>query len=304
MTKLSGSQAIGAGFRVIRAQPLAPLAWGLVFVVLVLAVQLLGYLQAWPEIAAAIRAGAGAAPDIARVQAAMLPFQLLQFPLSILALTLIYAAIYRAVLQPRDRSFAYLRFGAQELWILVVLLAICVLFVLLMIGLALAVGITVFAARGGGQAPMNPLVGVLIGLAVLTGLLWLGARFSLALPMTFAERRFRLFESWALTRGHGWKIVGVMLALVLIVLLIEVAVAMVVIAVAFAVGAGHSAAMAHLADQPPATILGQIAPWLVVGALIYAALTGIIHTIVVAPFADIYRQLTAEPARPADFGGL
>ncbi len=45
--------------------------------------------------------------------------------------------------------------------------------------------------------------------------IWLGLRFCMVAPLIFNDRRFRLFESWTLTRGHVWNLFGVGLVMVL-----------------------------------------------------------------------------------------
>jgi hypothetical protein len=47
------------------------------------------------------------------------------------------------------------------------------------------------------------------GLIAAGLLIWLALRLSMAAPMTFADNQFRLFESWTLTKGQGWRLLGV-----------------------------------------------------------------------------------------------
>ncbi len=314
MVKLSGSQAIGAGFRVIGKHPFAPLIWGLVFVVLVLGVQLAGYAAVWPDLTAAFRTASDHPPSdhsmlsqnaaMSRIQMLMLPYQLLQIPLTLFSVALVDAAILRAVLEPRNSGSAYLRLGAQELWMMVVSLAACALLVMFTVAVIVAAVVIGFGVRAALHTESNPMVAVVLVLGIIALFLWLAARFSMAFPMTFADRQFRLFESWALTRGHTWKIIGVMLTMFLIVLMIELAIAIVVLGVMFAVAGGsHAGAMTRWAQQPPQVLIGQMAPFMIGGLLLYSAIVGVIHTITIAPFADLYRQLTAERPGPADFGG-
>jgi hypothetical protein len=66
----------------------------------------------------------------------------------------------------------------------------------------LAVGAAAGALLGGGI--------FLIGLVVA---LYLFARLSPAAPLTIRDRQIRFFESWNLTRGHGWSMAGSYFAL-------------------------------------------------------------------------------------------
>ncbi len=312
MARFSGSEAIGAGFRIIGKHPGAVVVWGLVYVVLALGPQLFGYWTLWPDVMSLLHTlppkGMGGDNADAFTQAMvglrlrMLPYQLLQFPTTILAAVLIYGAVYRAVIEPRASAAAYLRLGAGELWLFLVWVVAFILIVIALIPIILAAGFGAHYAHAALPASTSWLAVTAIVLAVAALILWLLARFSLAYPMSFAEGRFRLFESWGLTRGNGWKIVGLMLALALILILIEVCVGMVVFGIVLAgVGANWQTFGEQVARAPDLWV-GKLVPWFIGFMLVYVVLVGVFHAIFVAPFADIYRQLTAKLPGPAVFG--
>ena len=83
------------------------------------------------------------------------------------------------------------------------------------------------------------LTGVGLGLIAVVVLVWLGLRLSMAAPMTFVDRQFRLFESWSLTRGSAWRLLGVAVLSLLMVFVLELVVAGVVLGAMFA-AAGQS----------------------------------------------------------------
>ncbi len=60
-------------------------------------------------------------------------------------------------------------------------------------------------------------------------------RLTMAIPMSLAENRFRLFEAWTLTKGYGWPLLS--LALFLAVGVIVAAAEMVIYGVCFAAAA-------------------------------------------------------------------
>src|SRR5947207_9797593 len=71
----------------------------------------------------------------------------------------------------------------------------------------------------------------LIGQFVISAVtIWLWLRLSMGPVMSFHQRQFRLFESWALTKGHVWRMFLVMLLVVLILFVIEVVMAIIGIA--------------------------------------------------------------------------
>ena len=61
-------------------------------------------------------------------------------------------------------------------------------------------------------------VGVLGGLAVIGLSMWVGVRLSLLSPQTFAEGRINVRESWVLTHGHFWGLLGMFVLNLLMVL--------------------------------------------------------------------------------------
>ncbi|WP_304170700.1 hypothetical protein, partial [Phenylobacterium aquaticum] len=313
MASFSGGASLMAGFRLLRQRPglLAP--WALAWLLVGLAPQILPYAVLWPDVVAAYGpmfhdAVAGIEPDqqsaeLMTLQNRMLPFSLLQLPLSLAGLSILYAAVYRAVLEPKAKGFGYLRLGRAELWMMLTQAAALGLFVLASIAALIVGAIAVLAIRiaSGNDDGVTGIAtfGACLIAAILLG--WCAVRLSLALPMTFTERRFRLLESWALTRGHGWKIFGVMVGLVAILLLMEVALVMVVMIVAVAAGVsggltGLEAQLQGLFSHPPAVWLPVLGPWLAVGTVVYAVMAAALHAITVAPLAEIYRQLAGKPA--------
>ena len=128
-------------------------------------------------------------------------------------------------------------------------------------------------------------------LAAVVGVVWLLTRFSLASPMAFAERRFIFAESWSLTEGHALKLFGVALALVVILILIEL-----VLIAPISLGLGLSGALQRLQDDPGAA-MGLAAPWLAAGVVLLSLFASLVYSILGAPWASIYQQLSA--GRPA-----
>jgi hypothetical protein len=212
------------------------------------------------------------------------------------------AAVFRAVLEPDERRWFYLRLGARELWLALMIVVFGVLSFVVMIPMsAVLVPLLMVLAMGadGNVLTVVPimLAAVLIALAVLG---WLFVRFSMALPMTFAEQRFRLFESWTMTRGQTWRLIGVGLLLVGIVLALELALLALIVVVSLAFlgegGLDEAAASAFFA-QDASIWMAELAPWAVGMALVGALLGAVVTTILAAPWAEAYRQLVG--SRPS-----
>lgn len=121
-------------------------------------------------------------------------------------------AVYRAVLQPQESRFGYLRAGADELrMLLLVLIYIALSFVVLvsLVFVALILAGIISGLSGGRTAEAGAVVLVLLAvLAALAVFSWVAVRLSFAGPLTFTQRKLNLFGSWRLTRGHFWGLSG------------------------------------------------------------------------------------------------
>ncbi len=307
MADFSFGQAIGAGFKILARRPLAVLIWAVAYIVLVAAPSV--GLMAWllPQMIASFRDAAqhavhGVAPapaDAIAMRSNLYALQPLLWLVQVAAHAILMSAVFRAVLTPDDSKWGYLRLGAQELWlgltnlVLTVMAAIMILTLFIPLGIGLGVGMA-SAQHGRTPGPASlPLLWLIavIGVAVIV---WVLVRLCLAPPMAFATRRFVLYESWRLTRGHGLKIFGVMLVLFVLVWLFEL------VTLGFggsylahgAMGGGWQAAM----KGPPNEILQHIAP-MMAGLVAVISLVGmIIYTLIMAPLASMYQQLTGDTA--------
>jgi hypothetical protein len=162
-----------------------------------------------------------------------------------------------------------------------------VAFFIAMIAVAIPVG--GFAAMSGsldsGGATAMVAVLPLAELVIMVGLAWPFGRLAMALPMSVAENRFRLFEAWTLTRGYGWKIVGLFLLIMLIILGVDILLYGGVIGVVASVTSGFSPdGLRALAQHPQA-----LAPYLAGAAVVYFLFVAVVMPISVAPWARAYQ---------------
>ena len=164
-----------------------------------------------------------------------------------------------------------------------------------LIGMVVVVAIpaAIVAVAGGSVAAAG--LGILMVPIVVIGALIPGVRLAMALPMTLAERRIRIFEAWTLTQGYT----GSLLALVGLQFLMLVGFYMFFVVLLFVI-AGLAVGPAALADGAavqafflnPENLLGM-APTMAVLLLIMIALGFMITPILIAPWAQAY-QLIAE----------
>jgi hypothetical protein len=300
MADFSGGTAISSGFQLIARKPGAVLAWGVVYMLLAVVPQVLVMWTFLPDLMAFYRdaissAQSGASPatnpEFLRIQAELNRFQPLQIVLSLVSLSIINSAIFRAVLEPQNSRWAYLRLGAQELWVGLT----TVVFYLVAVAAAVVAVIPVIVITAiAAQSPSwtTGLIVFLLGCGAAFFVIWVCLRLSLGIPMSFAQKNFRLFESWSMTKGLGWKLFGVGLAVFAIIIAIEFALILVAASVFAASGVAQSGQLQAMFQHPPADLAAQAMPWLIGLAVGYTVLIALVFAIITAPFADIYRQIS------------
>lgn len=304
MARIDVGAAVGAGFGLIRRKPGVVLLWGVARVasmVAVVAVMAPVYLKMFSTMAA-LGPQLAASPDASQAMAAQaMGFQgpmMLMGLLAVFAGLILYCAAFRAVIRPEESRFAYLRVGAPELYLFIVFFAFEIALGVAIVIPAIVVGIAVAILTAAHATAVAVLVGVVAVLAGVAALIWVMLRFSMVGPMMVADKQFRLFESWALTRGHTGELFVIALSLIGIMLAAEVVIGIIFFAVIVAgvlAAAGGSAHLNALAGANPGALFATLAPWLVVGALLWIPLTGCFLAIVSAPWARAYLDLT----RPA-----
>jgi len=113
--------------------------------------------------------------------------------------------------------------------------------------------------------------------------------------MTIAERRIRIFEAWAFTKGYTGSLVAMALLQLLMIIGLYLALVVLVVGLAFAtIGSVSFMDEAGLQAffQNPAN-LGAIIPAVTVFGVVILVLSFVITPILVAPWARAY-QLIAE----------
>ena len=297
MGEISIGRALGAGFSLIRRHVGAFIVWIGVYILVgvlpqfgIMALMIPNY----EKLVQGVGAGPGHTldPQLMQTQMQMAQIGPLSWLASIVVQTLLLSAAYRAVLFPQDKAFFYLRLGVRELWLalvcFVLLIGFVVVMFLVMFPVALLGGI--LAAVGG------PAAGALLSFATITVgfavMIWLALRMSLAPPMTFAERNFRLFESWQATRGHAGKMFGVAAVIVAMLFAVEIAVMLIALS-----AAGGPTALASLfkTGANPAEIMARMLPIAAVAGLVLSPLAVAFYALFGGAWAQMYRDLFPAP---------
>jgi len=312
MTDFSAGEAGTAGLRLIVKQPLAVLAWSLIYLVLY-GVPMGFYFWFFfnsigpltQQMAQAAAAGApGFAPNNPEFMRSMAVIEMM-YPLMLICMVasrgLVQSAICRAVLEPENRAWFYIRFGKRELWV-----ALTGFVFVMLIGVAEFAGFAVIAIPAViigaiGHAVIGVggwVIAAILGVAALIAFLaWLALRFSLCIPMSFADSEFRLGESWTLTKGRVGRLLLTGLIAALVAWLFETVVMCFAMAVVLAVVfGGHWTASNFPADGAnPAAVFSAMAP-IMVGAMVFMSLLiGPISAIILAPFAAVLKAIRPIP---------
>ena len=320
MADFSIGDALGSGFGLMGRRPFSVLAWGLTYVIVGMALPLAMIGPAvGTEFASYFANLHGYASNPAALAQMMAPLQgrlMLMQPIlwltSLAVQAILTAAVFRATLEPRNRGLAYLGLGPREWWLGVLnfvarILAFLLLMVLAVAGLAVGFALNAVLEAQHLDKGVRALALVVLGAVLLAVFIGVCIRFSMAGPMTFAEKRFQLFESWSLTRRHGWKLFGLALLLVLVsavvVLVFEAVGAGIVILISGGLHWDVAAFTAALQDQRRLWSSG-LGEGLIALVLLCAYAFGGLFAISVAPWATVYRELRSTPEPSPREGGL
>ena len=298
----SATDAAFEGFRLVRRNPLALVAWTLLYAVLTLTALfslsgMVGALEAWSVQAEAM--DAVDQPSLEQVMALMSGFGAIMaqvawlLPVSLIVGAMLGAAVARGVLKPSGDPFGYLRLGMDEVRVLVVtfVLGVVMTFVAVVAFVALRVLIGgAKAARRGG------VVGVL---ALICLFIWLSVRLSLAVPITVAEKRFAFFDSFSLTRGRFWPLLGMAVLAFVMVMVVQLLSSIVTMPIALASGMESWSFGSGQDAEDVRAALDVTNPWVIAHALVEAIVSALTVGILYAPFAAAYRDITGA-ATPVD----
>lgn len=296
----SGSDAAFEGFRLVRRNPMALVAWALLYAVVSLASLFamstaIGPITDWAERMDALENQTPSATPEQVLEAfqgigqVMLSLGWL-IPVSLIVTAMLMAAVARAVLNPRAGGFGYLRLGMDELRVFVVTLVLGILMFCAWIAVGAAVGVLAGIAGATGADWMWLSV-VLAGLAGAAGIIWLAVRLSLAVPITVAENRFAFFDSFGVTRGRFWSLLGMAVIAFVMVLVISMLSWVITLPLGMMAG-GEAWSLGSGGDaEAVAAALDVTNPWIIASALAEAVVNALLVGVMYAPFAAAYRDL-------------
>lgn len=297
----SATNAAFEGFRVVRRKPLALVFWALFYML----IMLVGFAAIGTSVVGLIGAAeqleSGGTPSIESLMPLMQTYLAIigvVLPLSLVATSVLYAAIARSVVRPAESAFGYLRLGADEFRVLVVSIAVFLLMTLAALVIWGVVGV-VIGLVASADMPVLWVVVVLLVLAAIALFIWLSLRLSLAIPITVAERRIAILDSFAVTRGRFWPLLGMALIAGLMSFVVSLLGSMVFLPVQLATGG-----LNRLGDLEGESLMviaqtawPAILAWVVINAIIQALQVAVVY----APFSAAYRDIKGGGANAAVF---
>ena len=297
MASFSATDAALEGFRITRERPKALLAWtGFCFAVSVVSALITINMPAETrEALELLQNDPDATPDPRLLMEALAILSpLLLFGLAIQCI--MAAAVYRVILRPQEHSFHFLRLGQDEGRLIGLTLIYAVMAIMLVVAVQLVVGIVSALASFLGQGAFQ-FVFAASELFALGLLVYLAVRMSLAPVMTFDRKRLAIFDSWTLTRGQFWRLVGAYVLAICCVFVVAILFMMLFMAVATLVMMMLGGSITELMKifQPDETTLQTyLNPFMIAYMLVGGLFTAIYYAVVAAPGAIAYRSLSAQ----------
>jgi len=213
-------------------------------------------------------------------------------PLGLLLGAVLNAAVARAVVRPQEKALGYLRLGMDELRVLVVTVAMFILTCVGSMVLFTVVGICVGLAAA-ANAGLAWLVGIVLGLGAIAAIVWIMVRLSLAVPITLAERRISLFDSFGLTKGHSLSLLG--MGIIAFIMSILVGMLMGVVALPLTMTTGGLEQLAALDGSSNVDILRTAGPAIAAFVVVNALVSALQLAVLYAPFSAAYLGLKGLP---------
>jgi hypothetical protein len=292
MTSFSPSDAALEGFRLTRENPKAFAFWALIAFVVSTLGALVSISMPVEAQQALATLNAEETPDAQHLLEALIAVSpILLFGLA--TQCMMAAAVYRLIFRHDDPRFGFVRLGIDELRLMALTVIYLVMAMLLLVTLTLA-GALVMAAVSSLGAGVAVALGAAVELFLIGVVLFVAVRMSLAPVITFAERRLALFESWHLTRGHFWRLLGAyaiaiasIVVIGLLLLFLFTAVAGVII---MATG-GEFADMSTVFSPDSSSIGSYFKPALVAYMLVGSVFSALYYAVIAAPGAVVYEVL-------------
>ena len=205
MSSFSPTDAALEGVRLSRERPRAVLVWAIYYFGFTLFLSVVSYFTLGPHAAEALNALQQPTGDeeFSKLIEQTWKFFAVALPFGLVFQAMFTGAVYRVILGSGTNPSIQFKLGADELRLLVLKVVMAAIWTVLLF-------VAIFTVQTAGVGASQ--VANLLGMLVDAGLVWLGVlvwvRLSLAGPATFVERRVVIFQSWPLTHGQFWRLLG------------------------------------------------------------------------------------------------
>ena len=306
----SATDAAFEGFRLVRRNPVALVGWTLLYLVYTLATLfaaggMMRSMAVWMDQVEALEAGPPpSSPEalvpIMQSYMAAMSHMAWAIPLSLVIGAVLMAAIARAVLTPGTGGLGYMRLGMDEVRVFVVTLVIAILYAAAT-ALALAAafiigGIAISVMEGWGA-----LVMVLAVLAAIAFMIWLGVRWSLAVPITVDQKKFAFFDSFAVTKGRFWPLFGMAVIAFVMVIIVSLLAGIVTMPISMM---GGMSMFGNMGEDPTEMFrnFNPTNPWIIASSVVNAFVYALTVAVLYAPFSAAYRDIKGGQPSAEVFG--
>jgi hypothetical protein len=282
-----------SGVGLLARKPVAALIWAVLWVGLV-AIVTMPFLNVIANFVTLIARGGEVNPnEMLPILPGLGAFFLLSSILGVALGAVISCAVYRAYYFPEQSMFAYLRLGDAEIQVLLSNFAKATILFVASLGMSMVLAVILtLTGQPLSSADASPL-GLFGRLVIQCVIWWLQLRLCMSGPMTFMHVRFRLFESWSLTREQALRLLVVGVLLALIVLVVYLALSTLGLGVGYVIwnSMPRPADVQDLLKQSPSEWFAPLAPFIALSGFLVLIGGAILTPITTAPWAYIYRVL-------------
>jgi hypothetical protein len=302
----SASESAFEGFRIIRREPTSIAVWAVFYLIADL-VMIAGFLPVMGLMTGLQTGGTTGAANLASLGGALLRLYAVLIPWALITGSMVCCGVYRAVLRPDDKGVGRLKFGVDELRLIGLWVVLGLLYLVVSVVIVVVFGIAAAALAAATQnaAGGAVLFILLLYLLMLCAFAWLAVRLSFAGPMTFAERKLRIFGGWGLTRRRFWPLLGCYLLALVFLIIIWIVAYGVMAGIGLAAAGGSIQSMVSQFTRPDySSLQGYFNPLRIAYTVLSAPIGAVVAAITFAPAASAYKALTASsPEQQAEVFG-
>lgn len=312
MANFSASDAAFAGFAFVRRQPRAVVIWTIVLLVISVGFSVLVTGRFAPVLGQLATVTPQSMQDPTKAMAIyrqVLPLYGDLFLFAIVFYPIVFSAMNRAVLRPKESAFGFFRLGPDELRQFGLMLSFVVLgiageFVVIIMTAILAVIVGMMTHAASNNDGLTFLAVAVVYLVVMASVVVVGVRLSLASAQTFATGKIDIFGSWTLTKGRFWPIFGAYLLATVLALIVTLLGYIIIFAVAAATGGTGNVVNAltpgHLPTPATPTVGAIFTAPKIIQLVLGAILGAITWPVLMLPAPTIYKAIVGDGASAAD----